>query len=107
VGQGTAVLNIIRVFCMRSYSALPFFLRDIKLGDSTDPEKCAWQYGWNTKETFWQWLESHPEMSRHFNVYMTMTAARSRFDDDNLCEFYPFEKLFNGSCPEDILFVDV
>ncbi|KAH8765556.1 S-adenosyl-L-methionine-dependent methyltransferase, partial [Diaporthe sp. PMI_573] len=38
---------------------------------------------------------------------MTMTAARSRFDDDNLCEFYPFEKLFNGSRPEDILFVDV
>ena len=52
-------------------------------------------------------LESHPEMSRHFNIYMTMTAARSRFDDDNLCEFYPFEKLFKDSRPEDILFVDV
>ncbi|KAL1861551.1 hypothetical protein Daus18300_008814 [Diaporthe australafricana] len=95
------------LFCMRSYSALPFFLREIDLRDSTYPDNCAWQYGWHTKETFWQWLESHPEMSRHFNVYMTMTAARSRFDDDNLCEFYPFEKLFKGSRPEDILFVDV
>lgn len=92
---------------MRSYSALPFFLRNIELGDSTDPDNCAWQYGWHTKETFWQWLESHPEMSRHFNVYMTMTAARSRFDDDNLCEFYPFEQLFKDSRPEEILFVDV
>ncbi|KAI7789071.1 S-adenosyl-L-methionine-dependent methyltransferase [Diaporthe eres] len=80
---------------------------EIGLGDSTDPDNCAWQYGWHTKETFWQWLESHPEMSRHFNVYMTMTAARSRFDDDNLCEFYPFEKLFKDTRPEEILFVDV
>lgn len=93
------------LFCMRSYAALPFFLREIKLASPSDPENCAWQYGWHTKENFWQWLDTHPEMNDHFNVYMT--ASRSRFDDDDLSAVYPFKELFAGSNPEDVLFVDV
>ncbi|KAG8630009.1 hypothetical protein KVT40_001628 [Elsinoe batatas] len=93
------------LFCMRAYAALPFWLRDIDHSNPADPKDCAWQYGWHTREDFWQWLESHPDMSHHFNVYMT--AARSRHDDDDLTQVYPFKQLFEGSKPEDVLFVDV
>lgn len=60
--------------------------------------------GLDTNETFWEWLEARPDQGYQFNNMLKM--PRSGFKE-NLVDVYPFERLFEGSNAEDVLFVDV
>lgn len=96
--------NVSRRFCTPSYYALPEFLRTNDYQNPTNPHDSAWQLGFKTHETMWEWMRARPELSDHFNNMMRI--PRSAFAE-NLADFYPFQKLFEGSQSNDAIFVDV
>lgn len=93
-----------RMWCGPAYNALPEHLRKNKYKNPCDPTDSAWQIGYQTKETFWQWLQSHAEQAFQFNNMMQHPRSRLA---ERLTEIYPFEKLFAGSKATDVIFVDV
>ena len=91
------------LFSMRALASMPYHFRDIGYKNCTDPYNTLWQHAYD-KRDFWTWLKEEPEMGKYFNDFM---ATPRSVENDDIVKIYPFEKLFQGSSPEDILFVDV
>lgn len=91
------------LFTAKALTGLPYFFRQNGYQNCANPEDCAWQYTYGNGP-FWEWLKAEPEQAKYFNDFMT--TARTQKSDD-LVGIYPFQKLFEGSSPENVLFVDV
>lgn len=90
-------------FTMRAFSALPWLLR--KNGYRTPPDlrNCCWQELHGVGGTMWEWLGENPEMGKLFNDYMSVEKPYM----SKLMDEYPFEKLFEDSTRDEVIFVDV
>ncbi|KAF2162455.1 hypothetical protein M409DRAFT_27079 [Zasmidium cellare ATCC 36951] len=93
-----------QMFSMRAYSALPWFLRKNGYKSPASVKECCWQEVYEGDGTIWEWMKENPEMGKYFNDYM---AAARPYTSSALVEEFPFEKLFEGSTGEEIVFVDV
>lgn len=76
--------DIVRVATM----ALPSFLAKSKYQNPTDPNNCAFQEGFNTRENLFDWFPKHPELLNDFNLWMT----GQRDGRTNWLDFFPFEE---------------
>lgn len=90
-------------FIMRAFSALPWLLRKNGYRTPLDLKHCCWQELHGAEGTMWEWLEKNAEMGRLFNDYMSVEKPYM----SKLMDEYPFEKLFEGSTSDEVIFVDV
>lgn len=68
--------------------ALPSFLAKNKYNNPTDPKDCAFQEGFHTKDSLFEWFPKHPEYLDNFNHWMTgQRDGRAYWLD-----FFPFEE---------------
>lgn len=86
--------------------ALPSFLDKTKYQNPTDPGDCAFQEGFHTQDSLFQWFPKHPEYLNNFNLWMTgQRDGRAYWLD-----FFPFEeqvaKGFKGD-DDAIMLIDV
>ncbi|EME77297.1 uncharacterized protein MYCFIDRAFT_83244 [Pseudocercospora fijiensis CIRAD86] len=86
------------LFSMKALADMPYFFRENGYKVATDPKNTVWQKTYDSR-TMFEWLEGNPEQGKYFNARST--------NRDELAKLYPFEKLFEGTSPEDVLFVDV
>ncbi|KAF7187911.1 O-methyltransferase gsfD [Pseudocercospora fuligena] len=91
------------LFTMKALAEMPYFFRENGYKVSTDPKNTVWQKTYDSR-TMFEWLEGNPEQGKYFNDFMTIARSTDR---DELAKLYPFEKLYEGTTPEDVLFVDV
>lgn len=86
--------------------ALPSFLAKNNYRNPTDPKKCAFQEGFQTEDSLFEWFPKHPEELKDFNLWMT-GQRRGRA---NWLDFFPFEervaKGFKGG-DDAVMLVDV
>lgn len=94
-----------QMFCMRAYSALPWFLRENGYKTPSGAKNGVWQHAYGGEDTMWEWMKKNPQMGKYFNDYMT--AARPYTTSSGLVDEFPFGKLFEGSTAEEVIFVDV
>lgn len=93
-----------QMFCMPAYSNLHLMLRDNGYRTPLDGRHTAWQRAHGGQTTMWEWMKQEPEMGKYFNDWMTTVRPHS---SDDLAAIYPFDRLFEGSKSEEIIFVDV
>ena len=68
--------------------ALPSFLAKNKYQNPTDPKNCAFQAGFHTEDSLFEWFPKHPEQLNDFNLWMTV----QRDGRTNWLDFFPFEE---------------
>ncbi|KAL8996315.1 MAG: hypothetical protein Q9169_004154 [Polycauliona sp. 2 TL-2023] len=73
---------------------LPAYLAETKYRNPADPEICPFQYAFGTKQAFFDYLASHPELSASFNNYMAgHRRGRPSWMD---ADFYPVQDALKG-----------
>ncbi|KAL9627693.1 MAG: hypothetical protein Q9204_006395 [Flavoplaca sp. TL-2023a] len=71
-------------------SSLPKYLSKKSYSNPTDPADGPFQYAHNTKKVFFDYLETHPELSMSFNNYMAgHRRGRPNWMD---ADFYPVQE---------------
>ncbi|EER29453.1 sterigmatocystin 8-O-methyltransferase precursor, putative [Coccidioides posadasii C735 delta SOWgp] len=84
--------------------AFPKFLQQNGYCNPIDPSKTAFHLGMHTSQTFFQWLQSHPQDSENFGIWMSaQRESRPIFLD-----VMDFEgELGQGTNSSTVLFVDI
>lgn len=93
-----------QMFCMPAFANLHLMLRDNGYQTPPDGRHTAWQRARGGETTMWEWMKQEPEMGQYFNDWMTTVRPHA---SDDLAEMYPFDRLFERSKPEEVIFVDV
>lgn len=85
---------------------LPSFLAKTKYQNPTDPKNCAFQEGFRTQDSLFEWFPKHPEPLNNFNLWMT----GQRDGRVGWLDFFPFDQRvargFKGG-DGDVMLIDV
>ena len=86
--------------------ALPSFLAKTNYQNPTDPKHCAFQEGFHTQDSLFEWFPKHLEPLNNFNLWM----AGQRDGRVGWLDFFPFEERVSREFRRDdgaVILVDV
>ncbi|CZR56364.1 related to O-methyltransferase [Phialocephala subalpina] len=80
------------------------YFRETGYKNPTDTFSGPFQYAFNTKVHYWEWLKTDPVQQAAFNAHMALT----RMDrGQHWYEFFPVEERFGNNSPDTPLLIDI